>query len=65
MFEIVEKEILAPNIIIIIGPKDTFGKLLIIVKYGSKTLYKNSLYHKIIAKTVPKIVAKLKLIIVS
>ena len=57
--------ILAPNIIIIIGPKATFGKLLITVKYGSTTLYTNSLYQRIIAATVPNTVAKEKLINVS
>ena len=36
---------LAPLQIIMIGPKATLGRLLIIVKYGSRTLAIN-LFHK-------------------
>ena len=45
----------APDHIIIIGPSATFGKLLIIVKYGSITLAMNLLPHIIVAITIPKI----------
>ena len=57
--------IFAPKIIIIIGPKLTFGKLFITVRYGSITLYKNLLYHNIVAIIIPKNVPSEKLINVS
>ena len=57
--------ILAPAQIIIIGPNATLGKLFIIVKYGSNTLYKKLFHHNNIAINVPKIVPIPKLITVS
>ena len=57
--------ILAPKNMIIIGPIATFGKLLIIVKYGSITLYKKLFHHNIIAIVIPNIVPRENDIIVS
>lgn len=56
---------LAPKKIIIIGPIATFGRLFIIVKYGSITLYRKSFHHSIMAIIIPSIVPKENDIIVS
>lgn len=57
--------ILAPKKIIIIGPMATFGRLFIIVKYGSITLYRKLFHHKMMAMVIPRMVPREKLIIVS
>ena len=56
---------LEPLQMIMIGPKATLGRLLITVKYGSRTLDKNLFHHSIIAIIIPRTVAKVKLIRVS
>ena len=57
--------VLAPAIIIIIGPKDTLGRLFNIVKYGSITLEINLNLHSIVAIIIPPMVPIKKLIITS
>lgn len=56
---------LAPKKIIIIGPMATFGRLFIIVKYGSITLYRKLFHHRMMAMVIPRMVPSEKLIIVS
>jgi len=57
--------VLAPAIIIIIGPRETLGKLFNIVRYGSMTLDMNLNLQRIVAIIIPPIVPIKKLIITS
>lgn len=43
----------APTHIIMMGPKDTFGKLFNTTKNGSATFAKNGDHHKTIAIKIP------------
>jgi len=52
----------APDMIIIIGPSDTFGILFSIVKYGSNTLCINLYLQSIAAIIMPNDVLMVKLI---
>ena len=52
----------APAIMIIIGPKETLGKLFNIVKYGSITLDKNLNLQSMVAIKIPPMLAIKKLI---
>ena len=56
---------LAPAIIMIKGPKDTFGSEFNIVKNGSNTLDKNLLNQSILAKNNPIMFPKIKLMTIS
>ena len=56
---------LAPAHIIMIGPKDTFGRLFNIVRYGSNTLEKKGLYQRNAANIIPINEPKPKLINIS
>ena len=55
----------APNHTMMIGPRAIFGREFNTTKYGSKTLLRKSLYHKINATAKPINVAMLKPIRVS
>ena len=55
----------APAIIIIIGPRATFGRLFNTVRYGSNTLAKNLNRQRRVAINIPINTPKMKLIITS
>ena len=57
--------VLAPATIIIIGPRETLGRLFNIVRYGSMTLDMNLNLQRIVAIIIPPIVPIKKLIITS
>ena len=57
--------VLAPAIIIIIGPRETLGKLFNIVRYGSMTLDMNLNLQRIVAIIIQPIIPIKKLIINS
>lgn len=56
---------LAPDHIMIIGPRATLGRLFKMVRYGSRTLAINLFHHKIMARMVPRMVPMIKLTSVS
>ncbi len=57
--------VLAPAIIMMIGPKETLGRLFNMVKYGSITLEINLKRQRIVAIKIPPMVAIKKLMITS